>query len=179
MRKRIIGVGTIDADGASAFGSLCLSPAPSFWLVFVGGVIAGMSLLIGCGKSIPPRVKVWPVRGRLLVNGKPAEQAEVTLYPKSPQKDEGGHELYPHAIVSADGTFDVQTYVDGDGAPAGEYVITVIWPTISHEGGEVVFGPDRLRDLYSKPKNPVATVIIEERTNSIPPIDLKNIKGVK
>ncbi|MCE9554448.1 MAG: hypothetical protein K8T91_13865 [Planctomycetes bacterium] len=141
--------------------------------VLVGGVLSAMTLVVGCGKPIPPRMKSYPVRGKLLVDGKPAERADITLHPKSPLKDEGGHELYPHATVAADGTFDVQTYVDGDGAPPGEYVITVIWPTITHDGGDDLIGPDRLKNRYKNPKSPAATVVVEEHENTIPPIELK------
>ncbi|MCE9548199.1 MAG: hypothetical protein K8T25_22230 [Planctomycetia bacterium] len=130
-------------------------------------------LLTGCGRKEPPRTKSWPAKGKLLVNGTPAEKAEVTLHPKTPLKDVAGRELFPHARVAADGSFDLQTYEDGDGAPPGEYVVTVVWPEVKIDGGEELLGPDRLHNNFSDPKFPAATVVIESHENIIPPIDLK------
>jgi hypothetical protein len=130
-------------------------------------------LLTGCGRKEPPRTKSWPAKGKLLVNGAPPERAEVTLHAKIPLKDKGGRELFPHASVAADGSFELQTYEDGDGAPPGEYVVPVIWPEIKKDGGEELLGPDRLHNNFSDPKFPVATVVIEPHENIIPPIELK------
>ena len=56
--------------------------------------------------------------------GQPAEGATVTFNPQgaNPLKNAA-----PSATVKADGTFDVGLYGNGDGAPAGDYVVTVQW----------------------------------------------------
>lgn len=116
---------------------------------------------------------VFPVHGKVQVNGRPAAKAEVTLHPKSPLVDAAGRAIFPHAIVKADGSFDIETYADADGAPAGEYVVTVIWPKVTVEGGEEVFGPDQLLGHYNHPTKPAATVVVEEHENNIPPLRLR------
>jgi hypothetical protein len=35
----------------------------------------------------------------------------------------------PHGVVGADGTFHLGTFAVDDGAPAGDYAVTVIWET--------------------------------------------------
>lgn len=129
---------------------------------------------LGCGNGEPPRLAGFPVHGKLLVDGKPAERAEVTLHSKKPLADETGRPVFPYAIVGADGTFDVMTYADGDGAPVGEYVLTVTWPRVKTEGGEEVYGADRLGDRFSNVRTPAAMFQVEAHENQIPTIELKS-----
>ncbi|MEW4453021.1 hypothetical protein AB1L30_10115 [Bremerella sp. JC817] len=127
----------------------------------------------GCGTAEPPRLEVFPVKGTLHVNGKPAAHAELTFHRKEPLQDASGRDLFPYAIVQDDGKFAVLTNADGDGAPPGEYAITVVWPKITIEGGEETFGPDMLRGRYRDPGTPVTTIVVTEQDNVIPPINLK------
>ena len=125
----------------------------------------------GCEKRIK-RLPVYQVSGQILVNGQPAEHAQISLQPiKTPAK--GERVIIPNAVALADGTFNVGTYTGSDGAPAGEYSITVTWPTVTVEGGEEIFGLDRLKGLYRLPDNPLPKFTVQERDSEIPTIDIR------
>jgi hypothetical protein len=68
------------------------------------------------------RKEVYPVRGKVLFEGKPAEGARVVFH-----SGDGGDEraILPHAKVGADGSFVMSTYNFEDGAPEGTYRVTV------------------------------------------------------
>src|SRR5262245_26228369 len=88
--------------------------------VGAGVVAVGCLALAGCGADGPP---LHPVTGKVLVDGKPAEHATVTFHPAG-----GGADApKPRATVKADGSFALTTHTTGDGAPAGEYAVTVEW----------------------------------------------------
>ena len=46
------------------------------------GIAAGLFFSAGCGQSAPPRATVYPVQGKVELNGKPTAGAVVTLHPK-------------------------------------------------------------------------------------------------
>lgn len=52
------------------------------------------------------------------------------------------------ALVEADGSFTMSTYTANDGAPAGDYVVTVVWPRPLYDGlGKP--GPNQLPASYA------------------------------
>ena len=73
----------------------------------------------GCGGPAAP---VYPVAGTLLVGGRPAGNARLAFHPLAPDT------ARPVGVTAADGTFQLTTHAAGDGAPAGEYVVTLVWP---------------------------------------------------
>jgi serine/threonine-protein phosphatase CPPED1 len=66
------------------------------------------------------RKPTQPARGKVLFDGQPVAGAEVVLQSlsKGPSAD---------AVTGADGTFVLSTYMADDGAPAGEYAVTIVW----------------------------------------------------
>jgi len=89
----------------------------------VFGAVAFCAL--GCSRT--DRVPVYPVTGRVLLDSKPLPNATVFLHPQG-----GGTGLRPVGHTRADGTFDVTTYETADGAPVGEYRVTVTWAVGKH-----------------------------------------------
>src|SRR5436309_2942675 len=81
--------------------------------------VGGCWLAAGCGSS--DRAGLQPVKGTLRVNGQPAAAALVTFHPT------GADAARPTGRVGGDGTFTLTTRVAGDGAPVGEYRVTVTW----------------------------------------------------
>jgi tetratricopeptide (TPR) repeat protein len=116
------------------------------------------------GKS--GRLRVHPARGNALWEGKPMANATLFLHPvgvKSPSFPR------PRAVVAADGTFVLGTYRKDDGAPAGEYKVTVQW----FEPGNDRAGPtNRLPARYAHPETAGLTVRIDKGENQIPTIQL-------
>jgi hypothetical protein len=68
--------------------------------------------------------KTYPVKGQVLFQGKAAKGAAVTLRPLSTEDHPW---TKPSAEVDENGEFTVTTYKAGDGAPAGEYAVTIVW----------------------------------------------------
>ena len=127
----------------------------------------------GCGTREKPKLPVFPVSGRILVDGVAPVRAEIRMKPKIPFEDPMKRSVEPYAFVQEDGTFEIGTYSCDDGAPAGEYTLTMVWPIITVEGGEDVIGADRLRGRFSNPESSIATFEVEESENEIPLIELK------
>lgn len=134
---------------------------------------AAVALLLGaisgCGEAIdgPP---IYPVEGKVLVDGKPAEKAEVIFHPLS--GDTKGSPP-PTAQVEADGTFRPSTRLAHDGAPAGEYGISIVWRKITVVEGEEIAGADILKGRFSDPKRSGLTATIKEGDNILEPFELK------
>lgn len=135
--------------------------------LFATGAIAG------CAPATTPKLDTYPVSGQVMVNGQPAVRAEVRMRPTKPLLDPLNRSVEPYGIVEADGMFRISTYRDKDGAPPGEYAITIVWPTITVDGGEEVFGPDRLNGRFGNPLSPVTMFTVQEASNLIPGFDLK------
>jgi hypothetical protein len=142
-----------------------------FWTLFAIGLCVAIA---GCGSKHDDRPAAHPVAGKIFVNGTPAANARVALYPT----DKPGAHLRPHAVVEPDGSFHLTTFKTRDGAPAGEYALTVTWPGPLAKGqGEDEEGPDRLERRYADPKHPATRVCIVPETAELETIDLKPVEA--
>ena len=131
-------------------------------------------MLCGCGAKHQDRLAVHPVSGKLLVAGEPAVNAEIVLFPV------GGNEqplIRPHATVQSDGSYHLTTFATRDGAPVGDFALTVTWPGPRPKGqGDDEIGPDRFQQRYADPKKPAASVHIATETTELARIDLKPVE---
>jgi hypothetical protein len=100
----------------------------------------------GCGDG---HVQTFPVSGQVLVKGKPAEGAFVVFHPKG-GSDKDKAVPRPYATTNADGQFQMTTYEEEDGAPAGSYRVSIVWRPVPKSRLEAE-GPDRLHGKYSNP----------------------------
>ncbi|WP_143206586.1 hypothetical protein [Singulisphaera sp. GP187] len=123
----------------------------------------------GCGDETSGPA-IYPISGKVLVDGRPAAKAQVSFHALN---GPGGETLQPIAIAEADGSFRPSTRFSHDGAPAGNYVVTVVWPKVNLDHGEEVAGPDLLRGKYSDPARSGLTATIKEGENTLPPFQLK------
>ena len=78
----------------------------------------------GCGKEDTSRVPVHPVSGAISFRGQPTSGAFLSLHPKDGASTGAPS---PRATVGPDGKFALSTYNSQDGAPEGDYVVTVQW----------------------------------------------------
>lgn len=123
-----------------------------------------LTCVVGCG---PRQVDVYPVAGTLTVGGRPAANAMVAFHPL----DRGGTQAsLPVASTGPDGTYRLTTYADGDGAPAGEYAVTVVWPDDSHPRDECedVVEHDRFKGRYADAARSPWRVTVGRGTNDVP-----------
>ena len=112
-----------------------------------------MLLACGCtsGPQGPERLATVPVKGTVLVDGKPAPQLSIRFHSKEkPQGEVAIYAANPTAMTDNDGAFSVSTYESGDGMAAGTYDITFEWLTYSPRSASFV-GPDKLGGKYSDP----------------------------
>ena len=128
-------------------------------------VAVAAALLPSCERNT--RKPVFPVRGQVLVDGAPAAGATVFFYPVETDPDA----LAPYGVTDADGSFTLTTYLTFDGAPAGEYVVTVRWPG-PPKRGEDGQGPDRLQGRYGDPKTSTLRATVEKKPNELQPFKL-------
>ena len=125
--------------------------------------------LTGCGKSGPPeKLAVFPVEGKIELNGKPPAGATVILHPKNEALTPGAR-----AEVQPDGTFKATTYTTGDGAAEGDYIVTVEWRKAVQKNGDYTFGPNLVPEQYSDRKTSQLEVHVAEQPNVLRPIKLK------
>jgi hypothetical protein len=109
-------------------------------------VASAVLVLAGCGKS--EFHKVYPVTGKILVDGLPA--AECIIYLNRTFDDDHPRRVSPYAVTEANGEFQITSYITNDGAPEGEYVVTIEWRERSGLLKNNFEGIDRLDGVYAK-----------------------------
>jgi hypothetical protein len=121
--------------------------------------------LTGCGGG----KKVYPVHGHVLAGkNKPAKGAVVVFHAAG----EEDNDARPVATVDENGEFVLTTFQNGDGAPVGEYHLTIVWPTpkrtpLDREGG------DLLRGRYADPATSQISFTVEKAAdNEVPTIQV-------
>lgn len=137
---------------------------------------AGLFLLpTACGRKNHWK-PVYPVTGKLLCQGKPASRAILILHPVD---DREARPLRPAANVAADGSFHVSTYVKDDGAPPGEYAVTVTWPMAAENAPpEDNEGPDWLQGRCNDPKTSPWRIRVEKQPGDAGTFDLSSWPGM-
>jgi len=116
-------------------------------------------------------VPVHPVSGEVHVNGTPAEGAEVSFHPLLPPPSGTPPTL---AVVDSAGRFQASTRAAGDGAPEGEYRLSIIWRAGSSRlADDAGGGGDRLQGRYSRPETSGLRASVKAGENVVPPIELK------
>lgn len=139
-------------------------------------LLAALLALSSCQRS--DRLPCFPASGRVLLNDKPVEGAEMWLFPTDPAVLERQPPVRPFAKTAADGSFDLMTYVAKDGAPAGTYKVRVICEKKGKAAGpaddERAAGlVNVLPAVYGDPEKSGLTVTIRPGENAIPAFALK------
>lgn len=136
-------------------------------MLLLGACACGVMLLSSCGES--GREPVYPVHGRVVdADNRPAVGALVIFHPLDMSSPEP---LKPLAYADEQGAFALTTYERGDGAPEGEYVVTIEWrskpadPFAANKEGE-----DRLEGRYSDPKTSRLRFRIEKQADNVLPV---------
>jgi hypothetical protein len=122
----------------------------------------------GCGRS--NRLPAFPVRGQVLYQGRPAGEALVIFHPVATAPEFA--DVRPTARVAADGSFTLTTYQANDGAPAGEYDVTIDWRehTAPVEGAPP--GRSLLPSRYANRQLSKLHAQIKQGTNELEPFRL-------
>ncbi|MDY3552739.1 hypothetical protein R5W24_001827 [Gemmata sp. JC717] len=128
--------------------------------------LLGLTAAVSCSSNDGP--PVFPVRGKVLVNGKPAAGVTVSLH----QTGEKTLVMNPRGVSAADGTFQIGYQTATDGAPAGQYAVTFVWlPPRGETDPEEK--PDRLKGRFSNPATAKWKVTVNAGPTELEPFDLK------
>ncbi len=149
-------------------GAVFLSPRARFqWMLFTAMCVGAFC---GCGEAAKPWEKVVPASGQITFEGKPAEGAQITLYPKAADFPAS---VRPSSTTGEGGKFVLGTHGAADGAPAGEYSASVVWFKVVDVGSGPVRGDNVLPAKYASETTSGLTIVINETETTIPVIDLK------
>lgn len=141
--------------------------------LLVVGLLA-IGFLVGAAGCGGPswQADTYPARGRITINGQPPAGAVITLVPAGQKVDQRGSK--PWGIVDQRGEFNLSTYQSGDGAPAGEYVVTVRWPVdVTNMAAAMV---DRLSGAYATPQRSTYKLTVAPGENEFPVIAITGAK---
>jgi hypothetical protein len=122
----------------------------------------------GCGEAKPERIPLHAVQGAITFKGQPIPGAFLIFHPKTPDESVPT----PRASVNGAGAFALSTYDGGDGAPEGEYIVTVQWYKPIRNGADVVAGPNVIPRKYAAPSTSNLSVRVAAGSNQLPPIRL-------
>jgi hypothetical protein len=135
--------------------------------------IFGVAILVGLnGCSRESGNRVQPVHGRVLYNGKPVANAQVTFHPVGDVKRGA---IRPVGKVDDQGNFTLTSFKDGDGAPLGEYQVTVVWYLArqTRPGSDETVSANYLPVKYANVETSQLTATVTAGSNELPAFDLK------
>jgi hypothetical protein len=117
----------------------------------IGGLSLVILILSGCGGSTPAPVKLVPVEGTVLIEGKPAEKISVWFLPDSLKGNKGPRST---AVTDADGKFVMMSDTQASGAVAGWHIILLDdYGADRPRQGEEAKNPSRISLDYSSIRN--------------------------
>jgi hypothetical protein len=132
-----------------------------------GGLLAlcGVVILSGCGRESAEQAlnsslakagiqkeKIYPFAGKVTIDGQPPQldnktRLVVMLY--NPRKPDIQPALQRYVDCGAGGQFAFTTYTNGDGVPAGKYIVLIA--ELNHNRKKGYLGPDQLKNQYNDP----------------------------
>lgn len=148
-------------------------PRRSCFRAYLIPVATLVMLACGCGPPEEVRPELHPAKGSLWINGQPAEGAMLVFHrPGREMLDARG--TRPTATVDEAGNFALTTYQEGDGAPAGEYLVSILW----FDNPDSSSPHDRLGNRFANPQRSEIQVTIEPGRAELEPIRLEGVQLV-
>lgn len=129
-------------------------------------VFSLLLLLGGCSGNMMPadRQPVFPVTGKLTYQGIPMKGAVITFHEPSQRKTAQG-------VADDQGAYWLTTYLTGDGAAAGDYVVTIHWPDEKFKAPandpDPALAPDVLRNVYTSAKTSTLKATVQQQPTTI------------
>lgn len=114
-------------------------------LLALAGV--GPVILSGCGSAKQPWEITHPASGQVTFNGYPIKGAQVVLTPVDPKIPVT---VRPTGETDESGKFVLGTQDKSDGAPEGDYKVTVTWTPLDNSTGSPVRGSNLIPPQYSQ-----------------------------
>jgi hypothetical protein len=135
----------------------------------------GVFLLLLCVSCSSSEVPVYPVTGSVTWQGRPVQGATVLLYPIHPDESgsTGAKRISPLGYTDQAGNFSVSSRGNGDGAPQGDYVVTIELREERLVGEEMVRdGKNLLPMKYAHTKTTPLRCTVIAGENRLPSFDL-------
>lgn len=128
-------------------------------MMLVAGGCLMLAAATGC-ESEEELIPIHPASGRVrLASGEPVGPAIITFH--RPDESLLTGVGTPRGETDADGRFTLTTYRSGDGAPAGEYRVTIYWPKSGSLDADPL-APDRLGKKYARRERTPLTATVPE-----------------
>jgi hypothetical protein len=139
-------------------------PAKSHkWLLLVL-IVAASLLSMGCRQQV--QSEVFSVEGVLTVNGEPAANASLAFHPL----ERDINVCCSVGRTDVRGVFHLTAHAHFDGAPAGDYAVTIVWPEESSLIDECncddILQHDRLKGFYADAERTEIRVTVKPSVNS-------------
>ena len=106
--------------------------------------------------------------GQVFLDDKPAANAIITFHPVGATTGA----VHPTGHVDEQGTFRLTTFVDGDGAPAGDYQVTVVSFSPVDVPGHPRKVVNSVPDKYSKVETSNLTATVNRSSGTLEPFKL-------
>src|SRR4051794_41077394 len=85
--------------------------------------------ILGCGSSNELKhPSTVPTKIEVFYQQKPLVGARVVLHPVQEPDPESIRRYRPHGVVQEDGSASLTSFITDDGAPAGDYIVTLSKP---------------------------------------------------
>jgi hypothetical protein len=145
-----------------------IPPSPSrLRAALAAGVVAAL-LGTACGPGHPT---VYPVKGQVLLDGKPAPQATVTFHPLS-----GDRERTASGQTDEQGNFSLTSFASGDGAPEGQYAVTVTCfqaAAVKNATEGDYTARNVVAPRYANPDSSQLKATVSKGSNELPPFQVR------
>ena len=131
-----------------------------------GAIFVAISLVCMSGCSDSDRLHTIPVEGQVRFAGSPVNEAQLVFHAVDPTLKLAHR---PLAVTDESGKFKLTTSEPFDGAPPGEYIVTIEQRELQQVGEEWVrTGRNLLPPRYSQPTtSPLRQVVSETTTTPI------------
>jgi hypothetical protein len=142
-------------------------------------------LAVACDVAPPSGpIPVHPVTGAVTYKGKPVPGELVAFHPVAvPTPSKPGEAAppgtpRPTGKTDSDGKFRLHTYVGEDGAPVGEYKVTIAYAGSAETRNVMAKDTSKALNVtlppkYADPAKSDLSATVKDGANAIPPFDLK------
>jgi hypothetical protein len=128
----------------------------------VVAAIASLSLTLGCGGASS---NMAPVKGKITLDGAPLKTGVVSTIPTAGRGAKGG--------INADGTFELGTNSENDGASVGLHKVAVLaFDKSAGQGAEAERGKPLVPDRYLSPESSGLTIDVKAGEENVVTLEL-------
>ncbi len=132
-------------------------------------VTAPLVAFLGCRPALD-RLPCYPVNGTITLKGTPLANALIAFHPVDTSNPLA---TTARATSDASGNFSLSTYDALDGAPEGEYRVTVTCYKPIGSGSSLEPGPNILPNKYARPDSTDIRIRVAKGENASQKIDIK------